>query len=432
MVLNLLLTLPQVALYSRAVSGTVRMNHPGWYLAVNLLCSGLLHTTTQHLSGWLFYGSAVFHMAVVVALPLLFTREKKSVTLICAMSYVLLTLVVEIALIMIWAVFFHRPVRVLYSDAHLLITVKLLFLFLLVIVIAPFRRLLSRMVKPVADTAWSVPLLILPLGQAIVLDIFLYVMINPEERYWHWALLILGIAVTCAADVAFLISWRNLNRMQVLQEQLRLSEQQLESQLGNYQRMQTSIAEINFIRHDLNNQLQTAYTLLGSGQAEEARLQLDTLHDQLQGQVGTVYCANLVADAVLLEKAELCRQLGIRLSVQAALPAELPMEGIHLCSVLGNLLDNAVEGCRECRDAWIDLEAHLQAGCLTVKCRNCVGEVLRRRSIGDQRLPRHGLGLSILRRLAEKYHGEVQARREGQIFTAVVLLPLPLPEREEK
>ena len=55
MVLNLLLTLPQVALYSRAVSGTVRMNHPGWYLAVNLLCSGLLHTTTQHLSGWLFY-----------------------------------------------------------------------------------------------------------------------------------------------------------------------------------------------------------------------------------------------------------------------------------------------------------------------------------------------------------------------------------------
>ena len=424
MVLNLLLTLPQIALYARAVSDTVRISRPVWYLVLNLILSALLHTITQHLSGTWFYVAAVFHIFVSVTLPLWFAREKRSVVLICAISYVLLMMAVEIVLMSVWTVFFHQPVARLQTSAHLLITVKLLFLFLMIVVIAPLRRILRRAVKPAADTSWSVPLIILPLGQAIVLDILLYVMANPAERYWHWALLTLGAVVTCVADAAFLISWRHLHRMQLLREQLRLSEHQLESQLGNYQRMQASIAEINYIRHDLNNQLQAAYTLLSSGQTEEARQQLDTLHDLLRGQVGTVYCANLVADAVLLEKAELCRQLGIRLSVEAALPAELPVEGVHLCSVLGNLLDNAVESCRSCPDAWIALEAHLQAGCLMVRCRNCVGEELRRRGIGKQLIPRHGLGLSILRRLAEKYHGEVQAGREGQVFTAVVLLPL--------
>ena len=429
MALSLLLTLPQVVIYAWAVSSTVCLGRSGWYIGVSLILSGAVYVLTRRLPGAMLYAAAVGHLALGAVLPIPFTREKRSVTVICALFYMLLMLLMEALVMAAWVVWFHQPLTRVEEDPRLLITMKLLCLFLLMAVIIPARSLLRRQIKPAAGTGWGVLLIMLPLGQAIVLNILLYALTDPVEGRWRWALMVLGAAVTCVADLVFFVSWFRLRRIQLLREQLRLTEQQLENQLHYYERMQASIAEINYVRHDMNNQLQTAYTLLSGGQTEEARRQLDALHRQLCGRVGTVYCANLVADAVLLEKAELCRRLGIRLSIEAALPAEFSVEGIHLCSVLANLLDNAVEGCRGCRDAWIALEARLRAGCLTVVCRNCVGERGRRQREPAGDIPLHGLGLPILRRLAEAYHGDVQTSREGRVFTAVVLLPVPEAEK---
>jgi hypothetical protein len=77
----------------------------------------------------------------------------------------------------------------------------------------------------------------------------------------------------------------------------------------------------------------------------------------------------------------------------------------------------------------IELKALLRAGCLTIRCRNSAPEKEPpRQSIPPDKLPDHGLGLNILRHLAEVYQGELLTRREenGHFLT---LLVLPLSGR---
>lgn len=49
-------------------------------------------------------------------------------------------------------------------------------------------------------------------------------------------------------------------------------------------------------------------------------------------------------DAVLSDKAMLCREKGVALTISTELPAELPIESTHLCSIFSNLLDNSIQG----------------------------------------------------------------------------------------
>ena len=424
--LNLLITLPQIAIYACAVRSTVSLRRPDWYLTLSVLLCGGLYFLFQSVPLPASYAAGLIHIGVSMALPQFFTREKRSVTLICSAAYVVLLVSADIAVLLAWAAFFPQPMEEVLATPHLLLTLKIFYLFLLVVLVFPFRLLLCRLVKPSADTTWGIPLILLPMGQAMLLDILVYAMQEQVDGYWRRMLLLLAVGCSFVVDLIFLASWQRLRRMQTLQAQLQLAEHQLENQLRYYQQLQSGMEKVNHIRHDLNNQLQTAYTLLGSGRTEAAREQLDAIHQQLRERVGTTYCANLVADAVLLEKAELCHRRGIQLEVEAELPQTLPVEGVHLCSVLANLLDNAVEGCEGCSPAWIRLSARLQAGCLTVRCENPVAAGRRERPAKHELLPQRGLGLSILSQLARLYHGELQTQRENGVFTAVLLLPLPV------
>lgn len=52
-----------------------------------------------------------------------------------------------------------------------------------------------------------------------------------------------------------------------------------------------------------------------------------------------------MADAILNSKLNTAEKLGIKLNVKANIPNVLAMSDVELCSVLGNMLDNAVEAC---------------------------------------------------------------------------------------
>ena len=52
-----------------------------------------------------------------------------------------------------------------------------------------------------------------------------------------------------------------------------------------------------------------------------------------------------MADAILNSKLNVAEKMNIKLNVKANVPDKLPMSDVELCSMLGNILDNAVEAC---------------------------------------------------------------------------------------
>ena len=74
-----------------------------------------------------------------------------------------------------------------------------------------------------------------------------------------------GVLLSIVADVVFVFGMWKVQQSEVLRQQVRMANEQLDVQTDYYRQLQESILTVNQIRHDLNNQLQAAYQLMDSG-----------------------------------------------------------------------------------------------------------------------------------------------------------------------
>ena len=292
-----------------------------------------------------------------------------------------------------------------------------------------YYRLVKKGLPRVRLSPTLLFLLLIPISQALLMNII--------NRFLSYGISIggikqlygLAVLLSVAADVGFAFGMRKIQQIEELRQQVRRANEQLEVQMGYYRQLQESILTVNQIRHDLSNQLQAAYHLMDSGQTELARQQLNQLQRDVGPRVGPRFTSNLLVDAVLSDKARLCREAGITLTISTEVPAELPIENTHLCSIFSNLLDNSIQGVLNSDGAQkqIELQASVRGNCLMIRCANPAKKPLRNQRHDPLRT--HGLGLGILNTIASKYNGTLNTEyRDGSFRTD---LCIPLPEKTE-
>ncbi len=96
-------------------------------------------------------------------------------------------------------------------------------------------------------------------------------------------------------------------------------------------------------RHDFLNQLQVVYSLIETGDFDEAKAYIENEYDSVE-KVSSVMRTGIPAvNAILQAKRVMCENRGISviIDVRTALH-ELPVPAWEFCRVLGNLIDNAI------------------------------------------------------------------------------------------
>ena len=157
------------------------------------------------------------------------------------------------------------------------------------------------------------------------------------------AILIAIIILCTAAIISALFLLRKLfyhlvdKRIEQFQSDL-IAKQTVEIQ-NMYRQMQEW-------RHDYRNHIQNMKNRLDSDNGELEQY-LDDLADDLTQADTSIKTGNVMADAVLNSKLSVASQKGIRLNVKAHIPNGVAMTDVELCSILGNLLDNAMEACEK-------------------------------------------------------------------------------------
>ena len=189
-----------------------------------------------------------------------------------------------------------------------------------------------------------------------------------------------------------------------------------------YQGLRQQERQVRQLRHDLRNHLTVVQGLLEKGDAQGAAGYLDQLSGSPALRGGRRFCENETANVVLAAKAEIMERSGITADFAVSLPRELPVADTDLAALLGNALDNAIEGVEGTGEKRITLRCRVDKGLLMLRVENPVGTEINPDLATTADKSAHGFGIPGMREIAERYHGTLEVGVADNQFTLVVCL----------
>jgi two-component system, CitB family, sensor kinase len=194
--------------------------------------------------------------------------------------------------------------------------------------------------------------------------------------------------------------------------------------------------------HEFSNRLHTIAGLLELGRSEEAigLIAETTDHQQDLAESLVHRIGDPVLSALLLAKAAIAGERGIELRLDddvLAVQGPFPLEPQELITLVGNLVDNALEAASGggTEQPWVRVSIREEGGELVVEVGDSgrgveaahvawvfhEGFTTKRRS-GRER----GLGLALVREIVERHGGRIGLRNEGGAVFTVRLPPAPV------
>ena len=272
---------------------------------------------------------------------------------------------------------------------------------------------------------WIIPLFSTLFGM-------LYCTVSDVYAYASWQFLVSRYLMLFGACYVSYVALKvlEISRSRTrLEEEVKYADRNLLAQRKQYERLAIHMEETRKARHDLRQHLNLIQNYLDNG--DEAALQsyITAYGKSLPRDTEKTYCKNYATDVVIRYYAEEARKSGIDFVFQTNLPATLPMDEPEFCALLGNLLENAVDACREFGgdiSTYIRLHILLDDKLLSITVDNtCLtkpqeqdGRLLSTKREG------YGIGTQSVRSIAEKYHGSAEFECADGEFLASVFLQL--------
>jgi len=236
------------------------------------------------------------------------------------------------------------------------------------------------------------------------------------------------LLVMALLPLTYLTIFRVLNQQQALfesqerEQMLELQSTMVEQRAEEFRRTEN---RVRIERHDLRHRFQAVYTMLQSGQTEEAMRYIEASQSILRESETERYCSNPVLDAILTAYFRRARELDIVVESQLAIPDELPVPAAELSMVFANALDNMIHAVQALPVEQRRISCKcVQSPRLLLEFRNpCGPEVV----IGENGLPSnhsagHGIGTRSIAAFAEKHKAVCVFRVENNTFLLQIAL----------
>ena len=206
----------------------------------------------------------------------------------------------------------------------------------------------------------------------------------------------------------------------------------LQNQYVQYQQSRESIDLINRKYHDLKHQIAV---LRSEPDAQKRADFLDGMEREIRNYEAQNKTGNSVLDTVLTGKSLYCAKHQIELTCVADGALLEFMDVMDLCTIFGNILDNAIECERsipEKEKRLIHLTVYSRKDFLIIHCENYCPRAVEFRDglpvTTKQDTDYHGYGVKSIRYTARKYGGSVTMEVRDNWFVLNMLIPLRTQE----
>lgn len=174
------------------------------------------------------------------------------------------------------------------------------------------------------------------------------------------------------------------------------------------------------IRHDFRHHNQNLESMLKKGEVEEALSYLKQYNDSLDAARLNDFCPNITVNAILNSFFTKAQKNGISVSVAADVKGKTAISDMDFVAVLSNLLENAINGCIECKsDGEIEVNIRTVADKTVIVCSNpCIQDI----SIENNMIKNRGIGIAGMLSAIRKYGGDIKYSYDSGRLTVCIIL----------
>lgn len=203
------------------------------------------------------------------------------------------------------------------------------------------------------------------------------------------------------------------SRMELIEENMKYLQGRLETAKENELFAKT-------IRHDFRHHNQNIAALLQKGENDEALRYIEQYNESLDAAKAKVFCPHVTVNAILSSFYTKAQNDGICVSVEADTQEETAVRDMDWVAILSNLLENAINGCKECgAHGEITVNIRTVSDKTVIVCSNpCKSGLV----IENNMIKQKGIGMESMLTAAKKYDGDISYRLENGILTLCVIL----------
>lgn len=221
----------------------------------------------------------------------------------------------------------------------------------------------------------------------------------------------------------------NMSRQYEIEKEVaRLQTEQAELIKNDYHKLNQIYTANAKLYHDLHNHMEMMHCYLTQDKVKEALDYLQDLRAPIQELTQTIWTGDEAIDYLLNSKLSLMQKKQISVKTNIEFPRNTNIRSVTLTTILGNLLDNAIEAAQKCEDGqrFVHLTVRRINNILIIKVENSYEEqpvteagVIQSSKEDKQR---HGWGLKSARTAAESCDGSLETTFQDNVFCAVATL----------
>jgi sensor histidine kinase regulating citrate/malate metabolism len=248
------------------------------------------------------------------------------------------------------------------------------------------------------------------------------------------AILLLGLSfIIVSSTVTYSFSVKLLDA----ESKYKLIEKQLNCQLEHYKKLEEKRAQFFEAVHDFKNHLYCMHYLHKHNNRDELTDYIEKLLE-VSSTGNILDTGNPVIDALISEKISLAKRKDIEIEWELSLPADIKIDYIDFCAILGNSLDNAIEACERItgkkKKKAITLSMDYKNPYVVIAIANTYDrkESKKRKKLASSgfKTQLHGFGLKSIKRAVKKYSGNVMVRKEKGLYHLTIVMAVSQRDTE--
>jgi len=211
--------------------------------------------------------------------------------------------------------------------------------------------------------------------------------------------------------------YENQRQMNLMELRNTMLEQSISDTKYSFELIRTSL-------HDYKHNIINLMTLARNNDIDGIVNYLEKENSLLSETLFYYKTGNETVDAILYIKQKIAESHGITFIINAKVTERCPIVSEHFASILGNLLDNAIEACDKEESPFIEVRIN-EVGeyswiIVSNKCTNT--NISLNTSKKNKYL--HGIGIHSVKHTVKNYHGDINITTDNQKFDIRIMIPL--------